>query len=687
MQDHELYQRIAGSIAPWTISDFHVETAGQRIEVLVECLDTVPKQCPHCDCMLLVCDYGEEQTWRQPDAGAWQILLRGRLPLIDCPEHGVVRVSPPWADWYVRGLDKAMVGPWSLQQLKMLLDAGRISPSTLLKRSTAEKWVIAGTVGALFVRQDETVEPPLSVDELAAVDWAITNEPIVFESIEPDIVDDVGSHHAGSDQVAASDEAPGHFRTDHFAAGNFGSGGRRSEDFEAEHNAAGGNATFGDAARRRTGDSGPRRFFAGYLGSDSQKWIRPEPPIDPPDVTDAAPVAKDANSGVIDDGLELRLLEDAGKDPDRDSRSSESSSTPREREKRPVPREKPRSAPRPRKPLEPSPSEWGMAIEKAVEMELTANVIRKKPEDDAVGEPLKRMPRRDPLVRRRGFQQGYQLLMVAYLINAGLVCCLVPAVCMIFFARLLLLSTSVFAPFEGGNDLQGGQLVECGLAALSLLVLIGFPIWHLKANDGPMLHYIPSALIGMAVGFGLPPTYLDEVFAALQWCEVIFGMTTAGLLVYTLSAVPARSRMSLPMITAGVLTALSVLALFGVHSGSMLTVQADTIPPQLRGASPDAPLYVLGLYGTLIFIPTAMLFEMYRRTDYETRHLIVRSGIIGSVYLVAGFATLDALVHGTGSGFFDVPLALLPLGCMNALAAAIPAVLFLANPRYTLTED
>lgn len=675
MQDDELYQRIAGSIAPWTISEFNVDPAGQQVDVLVECHDTVPKQCPHCDCMLLACDLGDEQTWRQPDAGSWQILLRGRLPLIECPEHGMVRVSPPWADWYVRGLDKSLLGPWSLQQLKLLMDAGRITPSTLLKRSTSGRWVIAGTVAALFVRQDEAVEPPLSVYELAAVDWAIANEPVVFESIEPASEEDFVSGH-----IPADDSVP-----DEFVRGQTptrGSGPRRAG---RDANTTGGHPPWRPAAGRS-----PRRDYEGDQGHDSRNWPRLNCDTSEPDVTGGTPVGKDSISGFPDDGRELRLLEDADKDPADESPpiiKPPRPSAPREPEVRPDSREKRRSSRRPKPPLEPSPSEWGMAIEQAVEMELSANVIRKTPEDDPVGEPLKRLPRHEALARRRGFQTGYQLLMLVSMVNACLVCCMIPAVCMIFFARLLLLSTSVFAPFEGGNDLQEGQLVECGLSALCLLVLIGFPVWHLKSNDAPMLHYIPSALVGMAIGFGLSPAYLDKVCAALQWCEFLFGIASVGLLIYLLSTVPARSRMSLPMVGAGLVTALSTLALLFVRTGSMLSVQADAIPPQLRGAVPDAPLYVLGLYGTLACIPAALLFELYRHTDYDTRQLIVRTGVIAGVYLVAGFATLDAFVHGAGTGFFDVPLALLPLGCVNALAAAIPAVLFLANPQYTLTED
>jgi hypothetical protein len=321
-------------------------------------------------------------------------------------------------------------------------------------------------------------------------------------------------------------------------------------------------------------------------------------------------------------------------------------------------------------------------------MEHSAKSVRKKPVEDSADEPpVKAAPQRDALVRRRGFQHGYRLLMYVYLINACLVAFLVPAVCMIFFSRLLLLSASVFAPFEGGNNLQGNQLVACGLSALSLLVLIVFPVWHLISNDGILWHYIPSGLVGMIVGFGIPPNNLDEVCAALKWCEVAMGIATVGLTLYTLSVVPARSRMSPPLIASALVTALAAAALCYVRTGSMLTVEADVVPPQLRGALPDASLYVFGLFGTLVFLPAAILFELYWHTEYSTRQFIIRTGILMGVYLLVGCATLAVFVKGAGADFFDVPLALLPLACVNALAAAIPSALLLVDPQYSVTQD
>ncbi|MBS0202284.1 MAG: hypothetical protein JSS49_05235 [Planctomycetes bacterium] len=622
MQDHELYTRIAGSITPWTVGEIKVESATQRLEVQVECNDAVPKQCPQCHSMLPVCDLGEEQTWRQPDDGLWQVFLKGRLPLIECPKHGIVRVSPPWADWYVRGPDNSILGPWSLQQLKRLLDAGRISQSTLLKRSTSKRWVITGTVGALVVRQDETLESQLSVYELAAVDWAIATGPDVPVSNEPPALDYIPTEGHGS------------------------------------------------AGRRRESD--------GYRSSHTTPQQDRQTPE--PRVTGVIPPGQGAKAGNPNLDLVLKLLDDSDSDAAGVSRSSvkpapsERPSAPRGPIKRPVTR------------AEASPTEWSIALDKAVEMEHTAKVVRIKP-DDAEVQQVKVSPRRTPLVCRRGFQQGFHRLMLVYLINSCLVCCLVPAVCVTFFSRLLLLSTSVFIPFASGDVLREGQLVECGLSALSLLVLIAFPVWHLISNGGILWHYVPSALVGMIFGFGLSPDYLDEVCVALQWCEVAFGTATVGITLYTMSKVPAQSRMSLPMIAAVALTVLSALALGFVRVGPMLTVQADSIPPQFRGALPDASLYVFGLYGTLMFIPVAILLELYWYVDFSSRQFIIRTGVLLGIYLLAGIASLGSFVQSAASGFFDVPLALLPLACISALAASIPSSLLLVDPQLSVTDD
>lgn len=652
MQDHVLYQRIAGGVAPWTVGEIKVEEFDQRVEVQVTSDDTLPQRCPDCNGMFLVCGHGDEQTWRQPDINHWQILLLGRVPLVNCPEHGIVRVSPPWADWYTRGLDNSLLGPWSLQQLKVLLDAERISPSTLLKRGSSDKWVITGTISALFVKQDEAVEPALSADELEAVDWAIENEPVFFLPYQPTVSDDI----ATEDHAAQGD------------ASRYDGSSQQVESDDKPHR---------DRSKIQAHLTG---FFRAIPARTAPRAANTDNVAPPPSVSDPVEIPKAPKPHHPEPEAELRLVEDSDRD------ASRYASKPKPARPAAPKKPAPRSLQRLRKPPEPSPSEWGMAIGQAVDMKHKGVAIPKPPADEAAESDTKTTRRRGELVRRRGFQQGFGLLTMAYLVNSCLMSTLFPAVCMIFFSRLLLLSTSVFAPFGGGNDLQEGQLVACGVSALCLLVLAGFPVWHLYSNDGVLWHYVPSALVGMTVGFALPPEYLNQIFVAIQWCEITFGIVAVALTAYTLSAVPSRSRMSIPIIAAGLLTAVCVMVLFGIKAGSMLTFQADAIPPQFHGAPPDAGLYVIGLCGILICIPIAFLFELYRHTAYETRQFIIRSGTLLGMYLVAGSATLNSFTHA-GSDFFDVPLALVPLACINALSAAIPSTLLLVDPQYSVSDD
>ena len=51
------------------------------------------------------------------------------------------------------------------------------------------------------------------------------------------------------------------------------------------------------------------------------------------------------------------------------------------------------------------------------------------------------------------------------------------------------------------------------IAGVAVLVLIGFPIWYLISNDSTLLYYVPSALLGMTIGFGLPPIDVSERLA------------------------------------------------------------------------------------------------------------------------------------------------------------------------------
>jgi transposase len=98
MRDVELYQQILGLSSPWMVDGVALDVEGQRVDVCVVHAADARWRCPHCDRELPVYDHSEERTWRHLDTCQFETYLKGRLPRVVCPEHGVVQVDAPWAE-------------------------------------------------------------------------------------------------------------------------------------------------------------------------------------------------------------------------------------------------------------------------------------------------------------------------------------------------------------------------------------------------------------------------------------------------------------------------------------------------------------------------------------------------------------------------------------------------------------
>jgi len=107
----ELYQQVLGLAKPWWVSRVELSVAKQRVDVWVEHSRDVKWACPQCASgesgssggrkrtRRLACrDHAEERSWRHLDTCQFRTYLHARIPRVDCPEHGVVNVSVPWAE-------------------------------------------------------------------------------------------------------------------------------------------------------------------------------------------------------------------------------------------------------------------------------------------------------------------------------------------------------------------------------------------------------------------------------------------------------------------------------------------------------------------------------------------------------------------------------------------------------------
>lgn len=94
MRDRDLNAQILGITDPWHVTDVRLDVPAGKVEVVVEhrgegCCPQCGKACPGYD--------SRPRRWRHLDTCQLQTLLVTDLPRVECPEHGVVRVSTPWS--------------------------------------------------------------------------------------------------------------------------------------------------------------------------------------------------------------------------------------------------------------------------------------------------------------------------------------------------------------------------------------------------------------------------------------------------------------------------------------------------------------------------------------------------------------------------------------------------------------
>jgi transposase len=98
MRDTELYQRVLGLAQPWFVERVDLSVDRKRVDVWVAHPPGVTWPCPQCSRSLSCYDHAEERTWRHLDTCQFETYLHARTPRVNCPEHGVLNVSVPWAE-------------------------------------------------------------------------------------------------------------------------------------------------------------------------------------------------------------------------------------------------------------------------------------------------------------------------------------------------------------------------------------------------------------------------------------------------------------------------------------------------------------------------------------------------------------------------------------------------------------
>ena len=96
MNGTQLYSQILGIEKPWKVADVKVSLVDDEVEVRV--VHGASKlNCPHCNKKCPGYDK-RQRRWRHLDTCQLKTLLVADVPRVQCPEHGVVTVSVPWAE-------------------------------------------------------------------------------------------------------------------------------------------------------------------------------------------------------------------------------------------------------------------------------------------------------------------------------------------------------------------------------------------------------------------------------------------------------------------------------------------------------------------------------------------------------------------------------------------------------------
>jgi transposase len=95
MRDCDLYARILGIEAPWSVTEVELDDAGQVVNVRVEHRGELA--CP--DCGKAAAGYDlKQRRWRHLDTCQYHTFLIAAVPRVNCAEHGVKQIRVPWAE-------------------------------------------------------------------------------------------------------------------------------------------------------------------------------------------------------------------------------------------------------------------------------------------------------------------------------------------------------------------------------------------------------------------------------------------------------------------------------------------------------------------------------------------------------------------------------------------------------------
>lgn len=128
MRDKDLYARVLQITKPWQVVDVQVDDGAQEIVICVE-MSSRLLSCPTCAARCHRYDH-RVRRWRHLDTCQYRTIVQAALPRVECSEHGVLQVEPPWAEpgSHFTALFECLAIDW-LQEASLTAVARRLSLS------------------------------------------------------------------------------------------------------------------------------------------------------------------------------------------------------------------------------------------------------------------------------------------------------------------------------------------------------------------------------------------------------------------------------------------------------------------------------------------------------------------------------------------------------------------------------
>ncbi|MGI0054412.1 MAG: ISL3 family transposase [Thermoplasmata archaeon] len=164
VQDTELYRHLLGIVVPWTVERVELDATERRVDVWAGHPPAERWPCPQCGQSLSLFDHAEERVWRHLDSCAFQTFLHARVPRVECPQHGKLRVRVPWAEPNSRFT--ALFERWSIQVMQQTDTA---AAAELLGISWDEAWGIQERA----VARGLAAKPPLALRMMGVDEKAV----------------------------------------------------------------------------------------------------------------------------------------------------------------------------------------------------------------------------------------------------------------------------------------------------------------------------------------------------------------------------------------------------------------------------------------------------------------------------------------------------------------------------------